>query len=148
MSTVSKFVDKYGKWAKLSANDTGVPALFTLAQCALETGWAKHVKGNNMFGIKDTDGINGNEIQTWTTEYHKKTGWQKVKAWFRKYKTPKQSFDDHAMFLIKNARYKEAFQYAHDPVMFAKKVAKAGYATDPNYVGKILTIMTMIKPYL
>lgn len=145
--TVNRFIDKYGKWAKLSANDTGVPALFTLAQCALETGWGKSVKGNNMFGIKDTDGLNGNEIEFLTTEYNKQTGWHKVKAFFRKYKTPKESFDDHAKFLIKNERYKAAFNYEHDPVMFAKEVAKAGYATDPQYAQKIITIMKMIKPY-
>lgn len=148
MNSVSRFVENYGAWALASERYTGIPALFTLAQSALETGWGNAIKGNNMFGIKDTDGINGNEVQVLTTEYHRKTGWEKIKAWFRKYPSPKQSFDDHARFFLENPRYQKALLVKSDPVKFAEEVAAAGYATDPTYALKIITIMKMIKPHL
>lgn len=147
MKVVKDFVRAYGYYADISQVNTGVPALFTLAQGALESGWGKNVKGNNFFGVKDTDGINGNEILILTTEYNQKTGWRKVKAWFRKYNTPADSFTDHGKFLRKNPRYREAFNFTNDPVRFAHEVAAAGYATDPKYDQKIQTIMKMIKPY-
>ena len=145
--TVRKYVQAYGSYAIQSEIETGIPAIFSLAQSALESGWGKSVKGNNMFGIKDTDGINGNEISFITTEYSKKTGWHKIKAWFRKYRSPKESFNDHGRFLRRNKRYYQAMEYTDDPIKFAKALAAAGYATDPNYAGKIIDIMAMIKPY-
>jgi len=48
--------------------------------------------------------------------------------------------DDHAAFLHQNGRYADCF----DCIMgddFAKSVAKAGYATDPDYANKLIAIM-------
>lgn len=146
--SVRDFTEVLAPYAEASEKDTSVPALFSLAQAALETGWGKKVKGNNLFGIKDTDGINGNEIEFLTTEYNKKTGWRKVKQWFRKYDSFKESFDDHGKFFIKNKRYAEAMKHTNDPVEFARLIANAGYATDPDYYNKIVMIMNMIKPYM
>lgn len=146
--TVEDFTDTLAPYAEASEKTTGVPTIFSLAQAALETGWGKYVKGNNLFGIKDTDGVNGNEIQFLTTEYNKKTGWRKVKQWFRKYRSFKESFDDHGRFFIQNKRYAKAMQQTDNPEEFARLIANAGYATDPKYYHKIVTIMHMIKPYL
>ncbi|MGH2645755.1 MAG: glucosaminidase domain-containing protein, partial [Chitinophagaceae bacterium] len=54
MNAVKQYVDEYGPYAMQSEKDTGISALFSLAQSALETGWGRQVKGNNMFGIKAT----------------------------------------------------------------------------------------------
>lgn len=56
---------------------------------------------------------------------------------FRSYDSPEEGFADHGKFLKNNARYSKAFNYKADPKKFALEVAKAGYATAPNY-GKIL----------
>ena len=48
---------------------TGINHIATLTQAALESGWGKYAPGNMFFGIKDTDGINGNEQLITTTEY-------------------------------------------------------------------------------
>lgn len=140
------FYNTYFPYALRSELITGVPALFTLAQAALESGWAANVKGNNFFGIKDTDGINGNEIEFLTTEFNKGK-WIKIKQWFRLYKTPAESFTDHGNFLRKNPRYANAFQHKDNSVEFAKAVAAAGYATDPKYADKVITIINMLKKY-
>lgn len=162
MSNIKSFIDSYLKFAVESEKQTGVPALFVLAQSALESGWGQHVKGNAMFGIKDTDGVNGNEQLLTTTEYHnspnfkypvilsvteviKGKRWKyKIKDWFRKYPTPMESFKDHGLFLRKNKRYAKAF-LTKTPEDFAKEVCRAGYATDPNYEKSILSIMNTIK---
>lgn len=165
MSIIKDFVDKYYPYAKKSEQETKVPALFVLAQSAQESGWGRYVKGNAMFGIKDTDGVNGNEQLLITTEYHnspnfkypailsiteiiKGKRWKyKVKDWFRKYPTPYESFRDHGNFLRKNKRYAKAF-LTTTPEDFAKEVCRAGYATDPDYEKSILKIMNTIKQFI
>jgi hypothetical protein len=39
------------------------------------------------------------------------------------------------------SRYRAAFDHTHDPEAFAKAVANAGFATDPNYGNKLISIM-------
>lgn len=164
--TPQQFCKTYYPFAYDVSIDERVPALFTLAQSALETGWGKTVVGNMMFGVKDTDGVNGNEQLLTTTEYHstptykypyiytivevvKGRRWKyKVKDWFRKYPTPGDSFRDHARFLKKNPRYKKAFLYPDQPYKFAQAVCEAGYATDPTYWSKIRSIMIILQKYI
>lgn len=166
MTIQETFVKKYLPFAKAVEKQSGLPALFTLAQSALETGWGKSVVGNMMFGVKDTDGINGNEQLITTTEYHntprvkypviftivevvKGKRWKyKVKDWFRKYPTPFESFRDHSDFLHRNKRYKEALTYKLLPYTLAKEVCKAGYATSPDYYTNILSIMRTVEKYI
>lgn len=69
--TPKEFTETYYFFAKQAELDEGVPALVSLSQAAFESGWNEKVKGNNLFGIKDTDGVNGNEQLITTTEYHK-----------------------------------------------------------------------------
>lgn len=158
-----EFVKKYFSDAKKSELETKVPALFTLAQCALETGWGEHAPGNMMFGVKDTDGINGNEQLITTTEYLKSDGvkfpviiskifnpitklWKyTVKDYFRKYNTPAESFTDHGKFFIKNTRYKDAFECNGDPYCFADKIAKDGYATGAEYGSQLKLLIMKIE---
>jgi|GEM_PF-3337585 flagellum-specific peptidoglycan hydrolase FlgJ len=46
------FVNTYYPFAVQSEADTGVPALFTIAQAGLESGWGKSAPGFNFFGAK------------------------------------------------------------------------------------------------
>ena len=50
--TPTEFVRLYYPYAKQSQTATGVPALVTMSQAALESGWGKHAPGFNFFGIK------------------------------------------------------------------------------------------------
>lgn len=149
----SEFVKAYLPFAKETETKTGISAIAILAQAALESGWGKAAVGNMFFGVKDTDGLNGNEQLLTTTEYSRRAdlkfpeiisitpvimGGQKyfkykVKDWFRKYNTPEESFTDHARFLIANKRYAHALTVKGDPLAFLKALADAGYATAPNY---------------
>lgn len=158
----SEFVKAYYPYAKQTEEKTGIDARFTLAQAALETGWGASAPGNMFFGIKDTDGINGNEQLLRTREIlrtpnakfpviisivQKAKGlWQYiVKDWFRKYDTPEGSFTDHAQFFFKNKRYSKALEVKHDPYLFADEVAAADYATDPDYAAVLKSIIQTIE---
>lgn len=163
----SDFVKKYLNDARNCEITTHIPALFTLAQCALETGWAEHAPGNMMFGIKDTDGVNGNEQLITTTEYSKRPDLKfpqiitkifnpvtklykyTVKDWFRKYNSAQESFEDHAKFFMTNARYKDNFaKCGNDPYKWADEVAADGYATGPEYATQLKQIIKMLKSYI
>lgn len=164
---IKEFVLKYYSFAKSAELKTGVPCEFILAQAALETGWGAHSPGNMMFGVKDTDGINGNEQLITTTEYSKKDNLKFpviiskvfnpvtklykyiVKNYFRKYDTPEESFVDHAELFVKTARYADNFiKCGKDPYKWCDEVAKDGYATDPNYARKLRDITKMIMAYI
>lgn len=166
--TTKDFVKKYHGFALQTQDKTGISATFILAQAALESGWGKHAPGNMFFGVKDTDGVNGNEQLLTTTEYLKtdkakfpvvlsiekvvRNGVQwfkyRVKDYFRRYSTPEASFTDHATFFIRNKRYSKALQFRDNPYRFAQEVAKAGYATDPNYSNKLSQVIAMIEANL
>lgn len=163
--TPKEFTLKYFPFAKASEIKTGVPALVIMAQAALESGWGSAAPGNMFFGIKDRDGLNGNEQLLLTTEYidnpdkkfpvvvsviqvGKKLWKYRVKDWFRKYNTPEESFTDHANLFVTRPRYRFAMAAKHDPYLFAAEIHKAGYATDPDYTTKLHKLITTIKSYL
>lgn len=158
------FVTKYYPDAKKTQTKTGISAIATLAQGALESGWGEVAPGNMIFGVKDTDGINGNEQLIITTEYTRsvknpmpihisstpvirngvKMFKHKGKDYFRKYDTPEESFTDHAMFFLKNKRYVKALTVKNDPYKFIDEIAAAGYATDPDYAKTLKSVAKMI----
>lgn len=160
-----EFVKAYYPYAKETERKTGISAKAILAQAALESGWGKAAPGNMFFGVKDTDGINGNEQLITTTEYSRRADlkfpvvisitpvvrngqkWFKyvVKDYFRKYNTPEECFTDHANFFFKNPRYKKALEVKHDPYKFVEAIAAAGYATDPNYASTLKQLVKMVE---
>lgn len=164
--TPKEFVKTYYPFAKQTEDKTGISAIFILAQAALESGWARSIPGFMFFGVKDTDGINGNEQLLKTTEYlttnkarfpeiisitfdaSKKLYKYIVKDWFRKYSTPEECFTDHANFFFKNGRYKQALIVRKDPYSFATEIAKAGYATAPDYAQILHRMIDTIKSNL
>ncbi len=163
--TPKDFVSAYYPYAKKTQDKTGFSAIAALAQAAQESGWGRFAPGNMLFGVKDTDGVNGNEQLVITTEYSKRQDLKfpvilhvepvelhgerffkyTIKDYFRKYDTPEESFADHVRFFEKNSRYKEAMKVKSDPDAFIKAIALAGYATDPNYAAQLISIAHSIK---
>lgn len=168
MMTKAQFVTTYYPYAKKMETLMGVPAVFALAQSALETGWGKHASGNMLFGIKKGAGVSyggwqGATQLITTTEYLKTPHttfpvilsgypiqlpsgiWKyKIKDHFRAYASPLGSFMDWAGLLRKNQRYRKAWQYRSSPALFAKAIIAGGYATDPHYHHKITQLMQEI----
>jgi len=164
--TPKQFVSANLADAKICESATGIHYVATLTQAALESGWGKYAPGNMFFGIKDTDGVNGNEQLITTTEYTRssknpmpvfisttpviKNGVKMFKHigkdYFRKYNTPADSFKDHSRFFFENKRYANALKVRGDYNKFFEELQKAGYATDPNYANTLKAVAkTVIK---
>lgn len=137
--TPAAFARLFGPVARESMKRTGVPASVTLAQAALETGWGASSIGNakNLFGIKGT-GPAGS-IRVSTKEFINGR-MVTIKDSFRKYNSWQESIEDHGK-LLQNSRYGYALKYNKDPNRYATEIHKAGYATDPNYAKKLISIM-------
>ena len=139
--TGDAFLDRIAADAIKSQRNTGVPASVTMAQALLESDRGRSglsTKANNFFGIKG-EGPAGHV--TMPTKEHLNGRWVTVNANFRKYNSPSESFDDHGKFLRKNSRYANAFNHTGDAKQFAREIHKAGYATDPKYSDKLISIM-------
>jgi flagellar protein FlgJ len=141
------FVRELWPHAQRTARDLGTRPELLLAQAALETGWGQHViRGKdgsnsfNLFGIKADARWQGERALTETIEFEDGV-MRKQHATFRAYASPAGSFADYADFLKTNPRYREALNRAADAPSFARALAEAGYATDPDYSGKINRIM-------
>jgi flagellum-specific peptidoglycan hydrolase FlgJ len=163
-----QFVKTFLPFAKRTEEKTGISAIAILAQAALESGWGEAAPGFMFFGVKDTDGINGNEQLLVTTEYSRRADlkfpeiisivpevrkgekWFKytVKDYFRKYNSPEECFSDHANFFIRNTRYAKALEVKHDPYQFMDAIAAAGYATAPAYAETLKSVAKTIEKYL
>ena len=61
---------------------------------------------------------------------------------FRAYRNPKDSYEDHSLFLKRGARYAFLFKLKiTDYKGWARGLKKAGYATDPSYANRLITII-------
>jgi peptidoglycan hydrolase-like protein with peptidoglycan-binding domain len=161
--TPAQFIAAYGPKAKASEAKNGVPALVTLGQAALESGWGESAPRFNFFGIKakETDPEDTRQLLR-TKEVFPRPDIKiprivsitprpdgrytyVVDAWFRAYADPATAFNAHGEFLVRNKRYAKAFTVAHDPYAFAAEVARAGYATDPSYERVLTSVMRTIE---
>ncbi|PMS22487.1 flagellar assembly peptidoglycan hydrolase FlgJ [Trinickia dabaoshanensis] len=144
---VDAFVEKMAAPAQAASAATGIPARFIVGQAALETGWGKgEIKNSdgspshNVFGIKATSDWTGKTVATVTTEYIHGVA-HKVVEKFRSYSSYAEAMTDYASMLRDNPRYASVLSTSHDAASFAHGMQKAGYATDPHYAKKLISIM-------
>ena len=96
-------------------------------------------EGKNLFGVKADPAWHVDVMYINTREYLN-GAWTTVAARWRKYADWQDCMDDHAAFLHQNRRYAACFACTTGDA-FAKAVAKAGYATDPDYAAKLISII-------
>jgi flagellar protein FlgJ len=132
--------------AEAAARELGLDPKLLLSQAALETGWGKHTprRGDgsdsyNLFGIKAGSSWRGPRVANSTLEYEQGIPVRKIDH-FRAYSSYKESFRDYVGLLRDNPRYAQAMEQTHNPKQYMAALQKAGYATDPNYAGKVLSI--------
>lgn len=132
------FIDKILDGARAAQNTHGVLTSLTLAQAALESGWGKASIGSNIFGIKATKSWIGAKQLVHTTEY---VNGEKisVEAYFRDYGSIDDSIADHAK-LLTMPRYKAVIA-ASDYKEACQAIQKCGYATDPKYADKLISLI-------
>jgi flagellar protein FlgJ len=143
---VEQFVSRMLPAAQQASQASGVPAQLIMAQAALESGWGRREiraedgrNSYNLFGIKADRSWKGSVVETTTTEYVNGAA-QKTRATFRAYGSYEESFSDYAKFLVSNPRYNNV-RATQDPAEAAHGLQRAGYATDPQYGGKLIRIM-------
>ena len=144
---IHNFVDRMGAAARHAAAESGVPARLILSQAALESGWGRREIKNedgsttyNLFGIKATGGWKGKVANIMTTEYENGVA-RKVMQPFRAYDSYAESFADYASLISKNSRYRDVLT-APTAEEAAHRIQSAGYATDPAYADKLISIMS------
>ncbi len=129
-----------------------VPASVALAQSIIESHWAQSeltVEGRNFFGIKcagESPFATGC-MEKVTTECTPSGECSEVVDAFRTYDSAEDSFRDHGHFLSNNPRYEQAFEHVDDPDRFAREIQEAGYATDPEYADKVISLMNQYDLY-
>ena len=133
---INAYVARYAPIAQKEMKSYGIPASITLAQGILESGMGYGrlaVEGNNHFGIKCHKGWNGKRI------YHDDD--EKGEC-FRVYAKVENSFRDHSLFLKDRSRYAFLFDIKTSQYKaWAKGLKKAGYATDPKYPDKLISLI-------
>lgn len=120
-----------------------------IAQSVLETGWGQSkimMKANALFGIKAGSGWKGKVYSSYTNEVYEGVECTEY-ATFRAYDSIEESIEDYYK-LIKN-NYKKALN-CNTQKESIEAIKKGGYATDPEYVNKIMSIINandFIKKY-
>ena len=133
---VLDYIEKYKEIAKDNMVKNGIPSSITLGQAILESGAGTgplSLQANNHFGIKCHKEWTGPSIRHTDDEENE---------CFRKYDDPNQSFRDHSYFLVSRPRYAELFKLEkEDYKSWAKGLKAAGYATDPKYPDKLISLI-------
>lgn len=140
------FVRELWPQAQRAGRELGVKPELLLAQAANETGWGRNVIAHpdgrpsfNLFGIKANAAWSGPRVTVPTVEYVDGVMVRQHDA-FRAYDSYADSFRDYVGFLRDNPRYQDALASAADPRAFAGALQEAGYATDPAYGRKLMSI--------
>jgi LysM repeat protein len=138
----SAYIDNYSDMAVDQMKKYKIPASITLAQGLLESGAGRSTlarKSNNHFGIKCGSAWQGKTVR------HDDDARNEC---FRVYKHAKESYEDHSLFLTRGARYAFLFKLSiTDYKEWARGLKKAGYATDPSYANRLITIIEDYELY-
>ena len=130
------YIKTYSDLAVSQMKKYKIPASITLAQGLLESGAGAStlaINANNHFGIKCHQDWRGKKI------FHDD---DEENECFRSYRNPVKSYKDHSLFLANRDRYRFLFDLnSKDYKSWAKGLKKAGYATDPDYSEKLISLI-------
>ncbi len=147
--TRQEYILEYTPFVLYSTVGTGLFPSVMMAQAILESSDKNGVPGNstlariynNHFGIKADKSWLGRKVNLKTREVL--NGKTVVTGdYFRVYDHELQSFNDRVQFLLRNKRYASAGVFrAKTPDQQATCLQLAGYATDPEYAAKVISIV-------
>lgn len=147
---VQTFLNQMSSSATVASQVSGVPAKLILAQAALETGWGrekiKTERGENsfnVFGIKAGDYWKGKTTNIATTEYVDGVPQRSIEK-FRVYDSYDDAFTDYARLVGNNPRYQGVVN-ANSDAAAAHAIQRGGYATDPGYATKLISVMNNLN---
>lgn len=131
------YIERYREMAVEQMERYSIPASITLAQGLLESaaGYSTlATEGNNHFGIKCGGMWKGDSMLRDDDA---------PDECFRVYKSAAESFEDHSKFLT-GKRYRPLFELdKSDYAGWARTLRACGYATDPNYADRLITIIEL-----
>lgn len=140
--TEDQYIQKFAPYAVEEMEKYKIPASITLAQGLLETGGGQSrlaQLGKNHFGIKCKE--------DWTGKTMSHTD-DAPNECFRVYEDPKQSYEDHSIFLATRKYYTKLFDLdPKDYKAWAHGLKKAGYATNPKYAHILISKIEKYKLY-
>ncbi|HFI5308141.1 flagellar assembly peptidoglycan hydrolase FlgJ [Serratia liquefaciens] len=144
------FVARLSTPARVVSQQSGIPHQLIVAQAALESGWGQReipaADGSpsyNLFGIKAGGSWDGPVTEITTTEFEQGTA-KKIKAKFRVYGSYVEAMADYVKLLTNNPRY-AGVANARSPEQAAQALQQAGYATDPQYASKLVSVIQQMK---
>ncbi len=145
--TPAEFVQRVMPSIRRAAAALGVNPLGVLAQAALETGWGQRMPRTadgssslNLFGIKAGEQWTGARATADTLEFTNGVAMPR-RTTFRAYGSIEESVSDFVKLLKNSPRYREAIAAGGDAQAYIHGIAKAGYATDPEYLNKLNQIL-------
>lgn len=136
-----EFINYIAQYAVEDMHSSGILASVTIAQAIIESGWGKSSlsrKYNNFFGMKAGSSWSGATVDLPTTECDGDDCYRTTATW-RVYSSPLDSLKDHSR-LLHNSRYSGVVGET-DYVKAITIIKNGGYATDPNYVSKIVYVI-------
>jgi len=141
-NSVEEYIDKYKSLAIENMREYKIPASIKMAQAILESGSGNGKlarEAHNHFGIKCKS--------SWTGKSVRHTD-DAPDECFRMYDSVEDSFKDHSEFLAYRPYYKKLFTLnPSDYAGWAKGLKQAGYATDPKYADKLISIIERYELY-
>lgn len=147
-----RFINKLAPQAQLLQGQYNVLPSITLAQAILESDWGTSQlssKYHNLFGVK-AQSSNSKSVYLDTQEYVNGR-YVTVKARFEVYDSWNASLAEHARLLAYGTKWNPD-QYrdvvsATNYVQAAQGLEKDGYATDPTYTEKLISLIKNYKLY-
>jgi flagellar protein FlgJ len=143
----AEFVSQVLPTIRRAAQSLGVSPLGLLAQAALETGWGRRMARTadgtpslNLFGVKAGHDWSGARAVADTVEFSGGVATQRRTA-FRAYGSIEASVSDFADLLGSSPRYRDAVAVGGSAQAYIQNIAKAGYASDPEYANKLNQIL-------
>ncbi|MBR9923108.1 MAG: glucosaminidase domain-containing protein [Bacteroidetes bacterium] len=135
------YVDRFVKVAQGEMKKYGIPASITLAQGLLESSAGESRlsrQNNNHFGIKcHSRSCGKGHCSNFSDDSHK--------DFFRIYPNAWESYRAHSL-VLKRDRYQFLFDLSPtDYKAWAHGLKKAGYATDPKYGDKLISLIEALR---
>ena len=144
------YIEQYKTIVINEMQRTGIPASIKMAQAILESGSGRSTlakQSNNHFGIKCGKDWKGKEVYRHDDDYRDGL---LVRSCFRAYDDPYDSFIAHSDFLSNPYSKRYKFLFNLDPTDYnawAHGLKKAGYATDPAYPSKLISLIEKYQLY-
>lgn len=145
----NNYIDKYKDIALSEKRRSGIPVAIILGQGIFESGWGEAqlaTIANNHFGIKCGKAWTGATFAQ--KDDDRDSVGNLIQSCFRQYESAENSYIDHTDFLLKGSRYSALFQIPQDNYReWAFGLQSAGYATDPQYAEKLISIIERFQLY-